>query len=48
MVQYAPGGVMSVATAKALKVEWPSVCQKGVCQRRVVMRLFMEDGNRRG
>ena len=25
---YAPGGVMSVATANALKVRWPDVCQK--------------------
>ncbi len=39
MVKYAPGGVMSVATANALKVEWPAVCQKGICQRLVVIRL---------
>ena len=27
MIGYAPGGVMSVATASALKVEWPAVFQ---------------------
>ena len=28
MYEYVPGGVMSVATANALKVKWPDVCQK--------------------
>lgn len=27
-MMYVPGGVMSVATANALKVKWPDVCQK--------------------
>ena len=31
-VRDAPGGVMSVATASALKVKWPDVCQKCICQ----------------
>ena len=28
MIGYAPGGVMFVATANALNVEWPPVCQE--------------------
>lgn len=31
MVVYAPGGVMSVATASALNVEWPPVYRKETC-----------------
>lgn len=27
---YAPGGVISVATASALKVKWPDVCGEGI------------------
>ena len=29
-IVYAPGGVMSVATASALNVKWPDVCQEGI------------------
>lgn len=28
-IRNAPGGVMSVATANALKVRWPEVCHDG-------------------
>lgn len=36
-MMYVPGGVMSVATANALKVKWPVVCQKASCQRLVLL-----------
>ena len=32
MYPNAPGGVISVATANALKVRWPDVCHDGGCQ----------------
>ena len=48
MVKYAPGGVMSVATANALKVEWPAVCPKGICQRLIVILLSIDDSDHRG
>ena len=39
MYEYVPGGVMSVATASALKVKWPDVCRKASVSDWVLMPL---------
>ena len=48
---YTPGGVMSVATARALKVEWPAVFEKviSIRQRSNPLRMvaYMEKWDRR-
>ena len=39
MMGYVPGGMMSVATARALKVEWPAVFLS-ICQRSNLRHMF--------
>ncbi len=38
---HAPGGVMSVATAKALNLEWPSVCASGHYQQGKIITTYV-------
>lgn len=46
MMIYIPGGVISVATANALKAKWPAVYQKySLATRLLDCFLYMKDGD---